>query len=91
MKKSLFLLLSFTGTLYALAQTDKEPYMTKSLSSETIKTVEANLSKEFMFFIVAIAKFDIKHTSVGISILCRESTRHEVRRIEIVIGEHAQQ
>lgn len=44
MKKSLFLLLSLAGTVYAMAQTDKEPYMTKSLSGEAIKAVEAKTS-----------------------------------------------
>lgn len=44
MKKSFFLLLSLTGAVYVMAQTDKEPYMTKSLSGETIKAVEAKTS-----------------------------------------------
>lgn len=44
MKKALSFFLFFIGAYCAMAQTDKEPYLVKSLSKEAIKEVEAKTS-----------------------------------------------
>src|SRR3954466_13437886 len=44
MNKSILLLLLFTGNFCAMAQTEKEPYLVKSLSNDAIKEVEARTS-----------------------------------------------
>lgn len=44
MKKSIFLLLLLASASFAMSQAEKEPYLTKSLSTESIKNVEATTS-----------------------------------------------